>query len=76
MINNLFFLRIFFICCMALSLFLVIRPDIGARWAYKMRCKNWNLKEDSLIWLTPICRYWNLFMFLVFCYLLITIKNS
>ena len=66
--------KIFFILCMFLSLFLVIRPDIGAKWTYKLRKKDWHLTDNSMPTLIKVCRYWNLIMFLIFCYLLITVK--
>ena len=67
-------LKIFFILCMLLSFFLVIRPDMGAKWAYNLRQKSWHLTENSMPLLIKICRYWNIVMVLIFCYLLVKYK--
>ncbi len=67
-------LKIFFALCAILALFLVIRPDLGARWAYNLRKTDWHLTENSLPLLRSICRYWNLIMFAIFCYLLASAK--
>lgn len=62
--------KIFFILCVVGSLFLVIRPDIGARWTYKIYKNYWGISEEAIPFLRIICRYWNIVMCFIFIYLI------
>jgi len=65
---------IFFISCMLGSLFLAVRPDIGARWTYDSRKKDWNLTEGSIPYLKFICRWWGVIMVLIFLFVIFKYK--